>query len=127
MKRREFLKTAAGIAGAMASGAGLLTWTSRAQAATISKTFYITEGFITQITGVDIYHRGFSASTASFMSCWVSSSSICISASCLILSCCMSSIAFSLVSAASSGVAPQFTTTSAGKRLADLLAYVFYV
>jgi FtsP/CotA-like multicopper oxidase with cupredoxin domain len=63
MKRREFLKTAAGIAGAMASSTALLTWTARAQAATIDKTFYITEGLITQITGDDIYHRGYSSST----------------------------------------------------------------
>jgi plastocyanin len=51
---------------AMCAGtAGLLTWTPRAHAATINKTFYITEGFITQADGVDVYFRGFSNSSNS--------------------------------------------------------------
>lgn len=64
MKRRNFLKVAAGAAAAMASGTSLI-WAPRAQAATISRTFYITEGFITFITGEDVFFRGFSASTTS--------------------------------------------------------------
>lgn len=65
MNRRNFLRVAAGVAGALASGTSLMAWSTRASAATIRRTFYITEGFITQITGEDIYHRGFSASTGS--------------------------------------------------------------
>ena len=62
MNRRNFLKfSSAGIASAMLGTAGLITWVPRAQAATISKTYYITEGFITQPDGVDVYFRGFSS------------------------------------------------------------------
>ena len=66
MNRRNFLKfSSAGIASAMLGTAGLITWVPRAQAATISKTFYITEGFITQPDGANVYFRGFSSSTNS--------------------------------------------------------------
>lgn len=62
MKRRDFIKlSAAGLASTM-TGGGLLAWLPRAHAATIEKTFYITEGFITQISGEDVYFRGFSNS-----------------------------------------------------------------
>ena len=62
MKRRDFIKIgAAGLAGAF-TGGGLLSWTPRAHASTISKTFHITEGFITQIGGENVYFRGFSNS-----------------------------------------------------------------
>ncbi|KPK38302.1 MAG: hypothetical protein AMJ69_08785 [Gammaproteobacteria bacterium SG8_47] len=65
MKRREFLKaSAAGIAGSVVGGSGLLTWIPRAHAATISRTLYITDGFVTQADGVNIYCRGFSASAS---------------------------------------------------------------
>lgn len=46
-------------------GAGLVSWAPRAHAVTINKTFYITEGFITQPDGIDVYFRGFSNDTAS--------------------------------------------------------------
>lgn len=63
MKRRDFLKLGpAGIAGATLGGTGLLGWSSRSHAATIRKTLYITDGFITQPDGVAVYFRGFSAS-----------------------------------------------------------------
>lgn len=66
MNRRNFLKfSSAGIASALLGSTGLLSWTPRAHAATISKTFYITEGFITQPDGVDVYFRGFSPDTNS--------------------------------------------------------------
>lgn len=66
MDRRNFLKfSSAGMASSMLAGTGMLTWASRAQAATINKTFYITEGTITQMTGENVYFRGFSSSTAS--------------------------------------------------------------
>jgi len=62
MKRRDFLKVGtAGLAGAVTGVTGLLSWTPRAHAATVSRTYYITEGFITQIDGTDVYFRGFSA------------------------------------------------------------------
>lgn len=64
MDRRNFLKfSSASIAAAAAGTASLLTWTPRAYAATINKTFYITEGTITQPDGVDVYFQGFSNSS----------------------------------------------------------------
>ena len=66
MKRRDFLKVgSAGLAGSVLGSVGLIAWTPRAQAATISKTFYITDGFITQPDGVNVYFRGFSPSSNS--------------------------------------------------------------
>ncbi|UCE88899.1 MAG: multicopper oxidase domain-containing protein [Pseudomonadota bacterium] len=66
MRRRTFLKfSMASLAAAAGSTAGVLGWQPRAHASTIYKTFYITEGFITQVTGEDVYFRGFSSSTSS--------------------------------------------------------------
>ena len=66
MDRRTFLKfSSAGIASALIGSTGLLSWSPRAEAATINKTFYITEGYITQPDGVDVYFRGFSPDTSS--------------------------------------------------------------
>jgi len=66
MNRRNFLKfSGAGVASALAASTGLVSWTPRAEAATINQTFNITEGFITQPDGVDVYFRGFSPDTAS--------------------------------------------------------------
>ena len=66
MNRRNFLKfSSAGIASALLGSTGLLSWSPRAEAATITQTFYITEGFITQPDGVDVYFRGFSPDTNS--------------------------------------------------------------
>jgi FtsP/CotA-like multicopper oxidase with cupredoxin domain len=60
MKRRKFLKMgAAGLASSL-SAAGLLSWVPRSYAANINITYYVTEGFITQPDGVDVYFRGFS-------------------------------------------------------------------
>ncbi len=60
MKRRNFLKAgAAGLTGAVIGSSGLLAWTPRAQASTIRQTFYITDGFIPQPDGVNVYFRGF--------------------------------------------------------------------
>ena len=64
MDRRDFLKFGgAGIAGALMGGTGLLSWSPRAHAATITRTFYITDGFITQPDGVNVYFRGYSNSS----------------------------------------------------------------
>ena len=70
MKRREFLKiSATGLAGA-AGAIGMLSWMPRAYAATVSKTYYITEGLIAfpgQVNGtpadVDVYFKGFSSAS----------------------------------------------------------------
>ena len=61
MKRRDFLGLGtAGLASAITGSTGLIAWSSRAEAATISKTFYITDGTITQIDGTAVYFRGYS-------------------------------------------------------------------
>lgn len=66
MKRRDFLKlTSAGVAGSLLSGVGLLSWTPRAHAATITRTFYVTDGYIDQIDGTSVYFRGYSSSAGS--------------------------------------------------------------
>jgi len=66
MKRRTFLQfSSASVATMLAGTAGIISWQPRAYAATISKTFVITEGFITQADGVDVYFRGFSQNSAS--------------------------------------------------------------
>lgn len=63
MDRRNFLKLgSAGFATAVLAGTGLISWTPRSHAATIERTLYVTDGFITQPDGVDVYFRGFSSS-----------------------------------------------------------------
>lgn len=42
-----------------------MAWTPRAHAATITRTYYITDGFITQVDGTDVYLKGFSSSRSS--------------------------------------------------------------
>ena len=66
MKRRDFLKIGSvGVAGAMATAAtGLIAWTPRVHAATIRKTLYITDGYLTMIDGTNVYLRGFSSSSS---------------------------------------------------------------
>ncbi len=65
MKRRKFLKLGAvGIASAYVGVGGLLSWTPRAHAATVAKTYYITDGFIAQPGGVNVYFKGYSDSSA---------------------------------------------------------------
>jgi hypothetical protein len=64
MERRSFLK--AGTAGlASVFTAGSLSWSPRAEAATISKTFYITDGMRTMPDGVSVYFKGYSESSGS--------------------------------------------------------------
>ena len=66
MERRNFLQLTMStiLARAAAGSLGVVAIAPRAYAATIDRTFYITEGFITQITGEDVYHMAFSNSTA---------------------------------------------------------------
>lgn len=62
MKRRDFLKMGtAGIASTVVGATGLIAWTPRAYAATVEKTYYITDGFLNMIDGTDVYLRGFSS------------------------------------------------------------------
>jgi len=64
MERRSFLK--AGTAGlASVFTAGSLSWSPRAEAATISKTFYITDGSRIMPDGVSVYFKGYSESSGS--------------------------------------------------------------
>lgn len=61
MKRRDFLRAGtAGLTGSILAGVGLISWTPRAHAATINRTLYITDGFIQQIDGTNVYFRGYS-------------------------------------------------------------------
>jgi len=62
MKRRTFLQgSAIGIASGLS---GYLSWVPRANAATVRKTFYVTEGFITQPDATDVYFQGFSSTSS---------------------------------------------------------------
>ncbi len=62
MKRRDFLGLGtAGLASAVTGTTGMIAWSGRAEAATVQKTFYITDGFITQIDGTNVYFRGYSS------------------------------------------------------------------
>lgn len=66
MKRRDFLKAgSASLAGAALAGSGLISWIPRARAATLSKTLYVTDGYLTQPDGTDVYFQGFSSSATS--------------------------------------------------------------
>lgn len=66
MKRRSFLKfSSTGIASATLGATGLMSWSPRSHAATISKTFYINDGLITQPDNIDVYFKGFSSTSAS--------------------------------------------------------------
>lgn len=66
MKRRTFLQFSSASLASMLTGAtGYLAWQPRAEAATITKTFYITDGYIRQPDGVNVYFRGFSNSSGS--------------------------------------------------------------
>jgi len=66
MKRRDFLKFGSATVATTALGsAGLISWSPRSHAATINKTFYVTDGLISQGDGVDVYFRGFSSNQGS--------------------------------------------------------------
>ncbi|MDH5180778.1 MAG: twin-arginine translocation signal domain-containing protein [Gammaproteobacteria bacterium] len=63
MHRRDFMKlSGAGIASTVIAGTGLIGWLPRAHAATINKTFYITQGLATMIDGTSVFFKGFSSS-----------------------------------------------------------------
>jgi hypothetical protein len=63
MERRSFIKMGgASIASAML-GSGLLSWVPRSEAATISKTYYITDGTMIMPDGVAVYFQSFSDAT----------------------------------------------------------------
>ena len=52
MERRSFLKFGGASLASTLIGSGLLTWVPRSEAATISKTYYITDGNLTMPDGV---------------------------------------------------------------------------
>lgn len=63
MQRRDFLKlSSAGMAGAI-MGSGMLSWTPRSEAATISHTYYITDGTQTMPDGAVVYMQSFADAT----------------------------------------------------------------
>ncbi len=63
MKRRLFLKAGTvGLASAVSGMSGLLSWSSRAYAATINQTFFITDGMLPLADGSTAYFKGFSSS-----------------------------------------------------------------
>lgn len=60
MDRRDFLKVSgAGLASSII-GSGMVAWAPRSEAATISKTLYISDGTITMPDGVSVYFQTFS-------------------------------------------------------------------
>lgn len=62
MQRRSFLKL--GLSAPLALTSSYLPWTPRAEAAVISRTYYITQGSITQPDGVSVFFKGFSDSSS---------------------------------------------------------------
>ena len=59
MDRRDFLKVGgAGLATTL-MGTGMLSWTPRSEAATISKTYYINDGTRTMPDGVSVYFKSY--------------------------------------------------------------------
>ena len=66
MKRRDFIKlsSASITTGVISSSLGLLSWAPRAFAATITHSFYITDGTITMPDNTNVYFKGFSDTTS---------------------------------------------------------------
>lgn len=63
MDRRSFLKASGATVASTMLGATYLSWTPRAEAATISKTFYIIDGTVAMPDGVSVYFQSFADST----------------------------------------------------------------
>jgi FtsP/CotA-like multicopper oxidase with cupredoxin domain len=63
MERRSFIKLGGASIASAVLGSGLLSWVPRSEAATISKTYYITDGTITMPDGVAVYFQSFSDAT----------------------------------------------------------------
>ena len=59
MQRRNFIKLGGASLASVAIGSGLLSWVPRLEAATISKTYYITDGTVTMPDGVVVYFQSF--------------------------------------------------------------------
>ena len=64
MERRGFLKAGTAGVASLLAGTGMLSWSPRSEAATISKTLYITGGTKAMPDGVSVYFKGFSDSSA---------------------------------------------------------------
>ena len=59
MQRRNFIKLGGASLASVAMGSGLLSWVPLLEAATISKTYYITDGTVTMPDGVVVYFQSF--------------------------------------------------------------------
>lgn len=59
MQRRAFLKAGGASLASALMGSGMLTWSARSEAATISQTLYITDGTKTMPDGVSVYVKGY--------------------------------------------------------------------
>jgi FtsP/CotA-like multicopper oxidase with cupredoxin domain len=59
MQRRDFLKLGSASVASALMGSGLLSWTPRSEAATISRTYYITDGTKTMPDGAVVYFQSF--------------------------------------------------------------------
>lgn len=59
MERRAFLKAGGASLASALIGSGMLSWSPRTEAATISQTLYITDGMQTMADGVSIYVKGY--------------------------------------------------------------------
>ena len=60
MQRRNFMKLGGASLASAALGTGLINWVPRVEAATISKTYYITDGTMTMPDGIVVYFQSFS-------------------------------------------------------------------
>ena len=60
MERRNFIKLSGASLASAVLGSGLLSWVPRSDAATISKTFYVTDGSAAMPDGVVVYFQSFS-------------------------------------------------------------------
>ncbi len=60
MERRGFIKLGGASIASALMGSGLLSWVPRSEAATITKTYYITDGTVTMPDGVVVYMQSFS-------------------------------------------------------------------
>jgi FtsP/CotA-like multicopper oxidase with cupredoxin domain len=59
MQRRSFIKMGGASIASAALGSGLLSWVPRSEAATINRTFYITDGTLTMPDGIVVYFQSF--------------------------------------------------------------------
>ena len=61
MQRRNFIKLGGASLASVALGSGLLSWVPRSEAATVNKTYYITDGSTAMPDGVIVYFQSYSS------------------------------------------------------------------